>query len=53
MLENNYDYRRVAYRTAMKEMFKKITTTMTKPLIQKQKAQIFMTEIGGGWYMEK
>ena len=32
MLEENYDARRVAYSTAMKDMFKQITTTMTKAL---------------------
>ena len=39
------------YNKAMKEMFKQIPTTMTKPLSPKQKVQKLMTEIGGGWYM--
>ena len=42
--EENYDARRVAYITSMKEMLKLIHLTMNKTL---------MTEIGGGWYMEK
>ena len=37
----------------MKEMFKQIPTTVTEPIIPKQKFQKFMTEIGGGLYMEK
>ena len=36
----------------MKDIFKKIPTTMYKALIPKQKVQKLMTEIGGGWYME-
>ena len=53
LLDNNYDARRVAYSTTMKEMFKRIYTTMTKPLSPRQKVQKFMTDIGGGWYMGK
>ena len=34
-------------------MFKQITKMMTKPLSQRQKVQKHMTEISGGWYMEK
>ena len=34
-------------------MFKQIPLTMIKALTQKQKVQKLMTEIGGGWYMEK
>ena len=52
MLEQNYDARRVAYITATKEM-KKIPLTMVKALNPKKKVQKIMTEIGGGWYMEK
>ena len=51
LLDDNYNARLVAYRIAMKYMFKQIPTTMTKPLSQKQKVQKLMTEIGGGWYM--
>ena len=49
MLDKDYEARRLAYITAMKDMFKQIHTTMTKPLITKQKVQKLMTEIGGGW----
>ena len=51
MLDDNYDARRIAYSTDMKEMFKKISTTMTRPLSPRPKVQKLMTEIGGGWYM--
>ena len=50
---DNYDARRVAYITTMKEMFKQIPQTMIKALTPKQKSQKLMTDIGGGWYMEK
>ena len=53
MFDQNYDVRRKAYNTSMKEMFQKILTMITKPLSQKQKVQKLMTEIGCGWYMEK
>ena len=52
-MDDNYDAIRVAYITAMKDMFKKIPTTITKPLSLKRKFQKLMTEIGGGWYIEK
>ena len=51
MLDGNYGARRLSYSTAMKEMFK--TIPMTKPLSPGQKLQKLITEIGGGWYMEK
>ena len=53
LFEENYDARCVAYITDMKETFKKISLTMIKALTPKQKVQKLMTEIGGGWYMEK
>ena len=53
MLEDNYDDIPVAHITAMKEISRKIPLTMIKALNQKQKVQKLMTEIGGGWYMEK
>ena len=43
LLDGNYDARRVAYSTDAKEMFKKIHTTMTKPLSPRQKFQKPMT----------
>ena len=53
LLENNYDARRVAYITAIKEMFKQIPLTMIKELNPKQPPQKLMTYIGDVWYMEK
>ena len=52
MLEYNYDARRVVYITAMKQMFKQIPKTVSKPLTPKQKFQKLMIDIGGGCYME-
>ena len=49
LLDKNHDARRVAYITAMKEMFKQIPTTITKPLSPRQKVQKLIIEIGGGW----
>ena len=49
LLEDNYEVIRGMYNKAMKDMFKKIPTTMTKALSPKQKFQKLMTEIGGGW----
>ena len=37
----------------MKDMFKKIPQTISKPLTPKQKVQKLITDIGGGWYMGK
>ena len=53
LLDENYDARRVAYITAMKDMFKQITSTMTKTLSPRKNVQKLVIEIGGGWYMEK
>ena len=49
LLDENYDARRVAYSTSMKDIFKQIPTTIKKTLSPKQKVQKLMTEIGGGW----
>ena len=49
LLNENYDARRVAYSTAIKEMLKQIPTMMTKPPSQRQKSQKLMTEFGDGW----
>ena len=49
----NYDARCVAYINAMKEIFKQILQPISKALTPKQKVQKLMTDIGGGWYMEK
>ena len=37
LLDNNYDDRRVAYITAMKDMFKQIHLTMIKGLTEKSR----------------
>ena len=34
-------------------MFKQIPLTVSKALTPKQNVQKLMTDIGGGWYMEK
>ena len=52
MLEENYDARRVSYSTSVKELFKQISTTMTKPLSPRQKSQKLLTEIVNGTYKE-
>ena len=48
LFDENYDARCVAYTTAMKETFKQIPQTMSKPLTPKQKVQEFVTNIGVG-----
>ena len=53
LLEENYELRYIIYNKAMKEMIKQIPTKMSKQLSPKQKVLKLMTEIGGGWYMEK
>ena len=42
-----------AYINAMKDMLKQIPQTIKISLTPKQKVQKLMTDIGGGWYMEK
>ena len=49
LLEENYDARRVAYITDMKDMFNKIPLTMIKALTPKQKPQKVMSKTGGEW----
>ena len=41
------------YNKAMKNMLQKITKIKSKPLSQGKKHKKLLTEIGGGWYMEK
>ena len=53
LFDENYYARCVAYITAMKDVFKQIPQNMSKPFTTKQKVQKLMTDIGGGWYMEK
>ena len=49
----NYSARCDAYANAMIEMFKQIHLTMKKALTSKQIVRKLMTDIGGGWYIEK
>ena len=51
--DHNYEVRCGMYNKAMKKLFKKIPTMKSKPLSQDKKHQKLLTEIGGGWYMEK
>ena len=53
LLRENFDARCEAYINAMKVMFMKIPQTIQISLNPKQKVQKLMTDIGGGWYMEK
>ena len=52
-MEENYGVRWGIDKKVMKDMFKQISTTMTKVTIPEQKVHKLMTKIGGGWYMEK
>ena len=49
----NYFARSKSYRIAMKEMFKNIPQNVEKPLTSREKNLKLMTDIGGGWYLEK
>ena len=53
LVQDNYEVRSGMYNKAMKEIFKQIRTPMIKSLSPKQNPQKLMTDIGGGWYMEK
>ena len=53
LLDDNYDSRRVAYITSVKDIFRQTPLTMIKALTPKQKVQKLMTKIGGGWCMKK
>ena len=48
-----YFARSESYRVAMVEMFKTIPQNVGKPLTTRGKNQKFITDIGGGWYLEK
>ena len=52
LLDQNYEAIYGMYNKAMNEMYKKIPTTMTKPLSPRKKVQKLMKEIGGVWYMK-
>ena len=53
MLRENFDSRCEAYINAMKVMFRQIPKNIKISLTPKQELQKLMTDIGGGWYMEK
>ena len=50
---HNYFERSVPYTAAMVEMFKTIHQNDGKPLTSREKNQKLITDIGGGWYLEK
>ena len=52
LFDKNYDARCEPHITDMKEMFKQIPQTMSKPITPKQNIQKLMTYGGGRWYME-
>ena len=43
----------MSYTAAMVEMFKTITQYVGKTMISREKNQKLITDIGGGWYLEK
>ena len=49
----NYFERSVSYTAAMVEMFKTIPKNNGKPMTSREKNQKSITDIGGGWYLEK
>ena len=49
MLRENFDAGCEAYINAVKLMFMQIPQTFRIALTSKQKIQIIMTDIGGGW----
>ena len=53
LLCENYDARCEAYINDMKVVFRQIPQTIKMVLTPKQKFQKLITDIGGGWYMEK
>ena len=48
-----YFARSESYRLAMVEMFKMIPKNVEKPLTSREKKPKLITDIGGGWYLEK
>ena len=42
-----------SYTIAMKEMFKTIPQNVEKPPTSRETNQKLITDIGGGWYLEK
>ena len=52
-IRENFNARCDAYINAMKDVFMQIPQTIKIALTTKQKIQKLMTDIGGGWYMDK
>ena len=50
---SNYFERSVSYTAAMVEMFKTIPQNVGKPMTSGEKNQKLITDIEGGWYLEK
>ena len=50
---DNYFDQSESYTVAMVEMFKTIPQNVEKPLTTREKNQKLITDIGGGWYLEK
>ena len=50
--ENHFD-RSESYRVAMVKMFKTIPQNVENPLTPREKNKKLITDIGGGWYLEK
>ena len=53
LLRENIFARSEAYINAVKDMFMQIPQNVEIAISPKQKIQKLMTDIGGGWYMEK
>ena len=53
LFRGNYCARSELYSNSMEEMFIKIPQNVERALTQKEKTQKLLTDIGGGWYLEK
>ena len=53
LIRKNYFARSESYSIAMEEMFKQIPQNVERALTSREKNQKLMTDIGGGWYLEK
>ena len=52
-LRHNYFSRSESYTVAMVKMFKTIPQNVGNPITSREKNQKLITDIGGGWYLEK
>ena len=53
MLRENYCARSESYINATEEMFMQIPQKFERALTSKEKKEKLLTDIGGGWYLEK